>query len=1345
MAARQREPQSIAFLGWMVAVAATAAAWWFSFFPFLVCALVVVATVMLEPAPQLSSRAKNYEPTPAEVARQDSYRWVKALGATANPLAWVSEVVGGLIKLRPSAIAAVGASLMALQVSTSPAALQQVWPTVDFPPSLFWVNSVAVLALYSGLSSAYRTKREDYPGVSITGDTTWWKHLGAVIVGLIGALLVMSAIPALGQALPNMFAPNVRMMIPVIGGFLFFFGVADFLLISTTALARWRRVIQTRRMWEDNFRLALGLKPDQTPVVTDVEDVGPYLVTHFRARPSLAVPDIMKKYRIPIQNLADGGRHNVVVEQPEKNGEGEDIPGSKSRLDFYVLNFDPAEVPSLTDASIDPAHGVHLLTTIFANASDIYADNRIVVTGMTNIATEDSPPAWYVTAYGEGQITVEALSKEYSRVIDIPGMALWGDGYMLPDAVVLTPPDYTQVTFADGNPFSAQAKRVPSITSTDDDQAAKDLLWTLDQYNTWVDRWNTMTRTAMSKLPIPAWDTYTTAKIPSSSTEITSLSFQVASGVSVETMLDAKAERELASAFTPGAAFCSIVGYPDIKPGSRKSNAFTVRYTQGGNVPDRPEAIPVPREERVGARNVQRNAAWNWLVTHFINQAFDAARLDRPEVMSVLPLTVGGSRRGTSLWQAEVMLQGGVTAAGIRQFSLDKIRAGARSEWLQVIEHQDHPAKLTIYIGANYKNTKLRPDVDLHPLRNAEWSHMWGTVMKRSGRTPTLLESRFLESNPKVEELIFAYPEGWSYEMVSEKTSKISSFTGNQFISIERGQTPDRFRVLACADDPLPFPAPMDYDLINAHAEHAEVFFSSGIDGSPISWNPADDPHLMIVGGSGSGKSAFMQTVMHAVLVKGWQTVVIDPAKGAADFQFFDPWLYGQAIDTFEASAMMNAVYAEVQRRKTLNSQYSARVLDDLPDEVRPPRLVVFIDEFTSLVTAERLRKPTTEDPDILREYNQRLALNEAISNIGTKIAKITMEARSANVNIVLAGQRVTSSTLADIPGGDTLRTNMARVILGKTTLGERQSALKSPFDAPDLGDFIPKGRGLFESTSSSAVIFQAWYDHEMKDKLPAQLVRVQEPTGERIDLDAFLAASKPVIEGEEIVVEEVEEIEDGVVEIELDDFEIDIDFEDEDEETPVIVDSAPEVEEVHNDTPENDTIERGDEVAIFVGVDGVTTPKDDTDLAHIWPDARRVQTLFGPVQTSALMMTHLTQMGHLVWLSGWGSEANDVFGTDFDVVDMTDPEALGRYLDDRPHIGAALMLGSEDDSWIELMRTTCAARDVGFEHVDVGLLTPEVVGAEVDTPEVVEAEVDDPEPPPPTYVDPRAYEDPWA
>lgn len=269
----------------------------------------------------------------------------------------------------------------------------------------------------------------------------------------------------------------------------------------------------------------------------------------------------------------------------------------------------------------------------------------------------------------------------------------------------------------------------------------------------------------------------------------------------------------------------------------------------------------------------------------------------------------------------------------------------------------------------------------------------------------------------------------------------------------------------------------------------------------------AEADHMHLAGGFvPTHNSATLQVLLTSALFRGAEVYVADPSKGAADFRFAEDYLKAIIVDTVESSAMMNAIYAEVVRRKNLNSAHGVGSYRDLPAEVQPPHIVVVIDEFTSLMMADRLKKPNTNDVEVLAEYEEQVQINDAKANIGSKAGRIAREARSAGVTLILATQKLTSDTLSSIPGAGDLKTNMSRLLLGKTTFGDLQAGLRSPTEAPDLGSQVNAGRGIYETTLEASTIIQGWYEPGTPGSLLAKLEEASVPKQpNKLDVAPFM------------------------------------------------------------------------------------------------------------------------------------------------------------------------------------------------------------------------------------------------
>ncbi|WP_182050446.1 hypothetical protein [Changpingibacter yushuensis] len=308
----------------------------------------------------------------------------------------------------------------------------------------------------------------------------------------------------------------------------------------------------------------------------------------------------------------------------------------------------------------------------------------------------------------------------------------------------------------------------------------------------------------------------------------------------------------------------------------------------------------------------------------------------------------------------------------------------------------------------------------------------------------------------------------------------------------------------------------------------------------PVRCVRVESPNHCFRIGSGvpTHNSASAQGVIYGCLANGWDVCVADPNKAGVDFQPFRPWMSafvnqkqsenGRAY----TAAMLESVYREVDRRVGLNAQYSAANFTELPSGVRPRRLIVVLDEFNSLIKVSKPVKPASgASQEVLAGYARAMSEVTAVSRIGKYASDIGAQARSAGVSLVLIGQQLKASDLDRLPEANGIRTNMTRILLGNSTFGDKQGALRAPEAAPDLGSYVPHGRGYFESTMATrASIIQFWYSHPPKEVYPRELEMRREPDPWMLRFDVDEKLIDPVVEGQ--IVQERPEVDMGLVDL---------------------------------------------------------------------------------------------------------------------------------------------------------------------------------------------------------------------
>ncbi len=581
----------------------------------------------------------------------------------------------------------------------------------------------------------------------------------------------------------------------------------------------------------------------------------------------------------------------------------------------------------------------------------------------------------------------------------------------------------------------------------------------------------------------------------------------------------------------PGTTFVVTTGWPDVskagRPGDRHPQALCL-YWSYDPVPLTPKWL-----------EPSSSIANQWVMSAIVNRAFGAAKLPAPEVISVRPLTApgDGGEESEHAWEIKLRLYGGVTSSQVRGQGA-RIAETLGISWVRVTDLEDGCA---LYMGTRPTTETLRRQADAPLVAFLDWeqAYLSSGVVGSSGKVPQLESTSHLPANPSVEVLDFSLPSGLDKSMVRAAIPKLRTATGNAFIEVTDSETgPSHIKVLASRENPLPMMVPFDFDAADSTTGWA---FATGVDGEPVTLTTSVDPHVMIVGGSGSGKSVMAQNLLYGAAVRGCELHIIDPMKAAADFKAFEPYARSFAVTIPDAAATLRAVYAEVEQRKTINAEHGVGSYRDLPDDIRPPHILVLVDEFTSLITSESPPRSPFDDPELEAERQAQLAVRDEKRAIGTMIGKIAREARSAGVSLVLGTQKLMAKSLDDIPGGASgdLKTNLARILLGVASSGDRMSALRVFDQAPDLGTPVPKGRGTWESTVAAGVVIQTWFasPSELAENLAKRIQPLN--NADRLDLGPLRKRRDRVPGVIEVAPEEEDEpIDLGEIELSLDDLE---------------------------------------------------------------------------------------------------------------------------------------------------------------------------------------------------------------
>lgn len=851
------------------------------------------------------------------------------------------------------------------------------------------------------------------------------------------------------------------------------------------ALSRWRLICAQAVRWDGTWR---SLKFDPTPALLDVADLGPARIETFTAPPAQGAATFLPLAG-KLAPAIGAGMQVRILECWDTDQGGRPVPGRPHPLHFRVVTWAADQTPDLTDATL-PVPVVELFAHCqmvhVAESNSMLRPMLLSATLISELRDRDpqlgpQPGIWravFVAPNGPSMNTIRSHvgAEAFSSAFGVPALIEFDQ---VPD------PGGDGIIFgAIGHPEAPLP--LPDDQSTPDYAAWIDLIEMSDH---WDRVWGETLKQGNSP-PVPQGATRLTETLPNG-TEVKLIGFVVRRGIDLA-LYDGKIEKSLRTAMD-GAGFVSITGwFTGRRKATRHPQAFTLSWAHGP-VPDRPDLL-------------KASVASEWVLAGLLNHAFDAVRLPRPDLVRAKALTTGRSER--AVWELQIRTYDGCTAADVMRRS-DALRAALRTEWLRIQADDSTADTCQVFVGGSPTNpgvTLSQPNRDRLRLLALDWAQVWldCRVKGTNGHPPTLLQSGSMPGNQAIQVLDFRLPSPVSMASVKANIAKLKTASVNEFVEARPGPLgADTIRLLTCPVDPMP--TTVGYDWAFRDPDGA-LPVGTRVDGSTAVVDLRESPHLALFGTTGAGKSSTAQGLIYAALDTACLVAIVDVRKKGADFRFALDHLAGFATELPEAAALMEAIHAEVGRRAAVNADHGVGSARDLPHDLRPPTLVLFLDEFVGLIHAPKPSTRPEDDPQLEARRLADLAAYTAKRRIGFLAERIAAEARSADVHLILATQRLKQDVL-DAAGLSDLKTNLARILLGKANPGERMTALRDPENAPTLGETVPKGRGIWESTTEPAQAVQFWYatPDDYRARLEAKVPPIDDQ--DRIDVRSYLPA----------------------------------------------------------------------------------------------------------------------------------------------------------------------------------------------------------------------------------------------
>lgn len=357
-----------------------------------------------------------------------------------------------------------------------------------------------------------------------------------------------------------------------------------------------------------------------------------------------------------------------------------------------------------------------------------------------------------------------------------------------------------------------------------------------------------------------------------------------------------------------------------------------------------------------------------------------------------------------------------------------------------------------------------------------DWERMMLLCQIRThdNRVPKLLETKVVgRTSTHTVEL----PAGMGEETMHSNEKKIKS-TGNFYYLEIRPRSGNVMEATVSYDDPLENavsmpklnPRPANWDTIPLGVGiHRQTGTTPGYSPFTIYWDLRRDPHMLMAGRTGSGKTSAMRVIAAEAASRGFRLRVIDAVKLGADFSGIYEYKELCEMAEFEletAHDLIKETHEEVTRRVGENKKFKVGNWYDRPKEHRPRPILLMIDEVFSM-----LEQAVGNDDETKKQ-------NALKSGVLTYISKIAREARSAGIHMLLAAQRPDAKVVV----GE-LKTNLgARLLLGQAHPTELEMMIPDSSLAPKLTGSAPKGRALFYQGGLESRLVQTYWAGESEE-----------------------------------------------------------------------------------------------------------------------------------------------------------------------------------------------------------------------------------------------------------------------
>jgi len=256
-----------------------------------------------------------------------------------------------------------------------------------------------------------------------------------------------------------------------------------------------------------------------------------------------------------------------------------------------------------------------------------------------------------------------------------------------------------------------------------------------------------------------------------------------------------------------------------------------------------------------------------------------------------------------------------------------------------------------------------------------------------------------------------------------------------------------RIQATHCKAEPLHFETYYDYVNKN-HELRGKLPFVIGeaFNGDPIIMDMALNPHLLVAGSTGSGKSVFLHTLIANAFKRDDVELYLSDTK-KVEFSIYDKEMFSgkimySAYDYKTTLIMLGYLHEEMERRYCILSTHN--------DSMRTPyfsNILVIIDEVSDLILFDKSRA------------------------FEASIVKLAQKARAVGIHVVLATQRPSVDILTGI-----IKVNFpARVAFKVSSKVDSRVIL----DASGAESLAGKGDGIINNAAFNFIRFQSTFTNQ--------------------------------------------------------------------------------------------------------------------------------------------------------------------------------------------------------------------------------------------------------------------------